>query len=524
MNKSCTTCNCKENLKGAFKSYWLDSSSKTNYPILHENINVDITVIGAGIVGITTSLLLKNQGFKVALIDADRIAQGTSGHTTAKITSQHHLIYHKLINEIGKENAKLYANANESAIDFIENTIHEYSIDCDFHRLPAYIYTKDEKFVPSIKKEADSAASLGLKAKFLDSIPLPLSVKAALCFENQAQFHPRKYLLHLASKISGEGSNIFENTKIVDITEEDECICTTDNDQTISSSKIIIASHFPCYDNLGLYFARLSPKRSYVLALESKEDFPEGMFINAEEPGRSLRCVNCKNSKIILVGGEGHKTGHGENTLTHYKNLKSFAKEAVNTENILYYWSTQDYITLDGIPYIGNLTSTTENIYVATGFGEWGMTNGTAAAILLKDLIIKKENPWENLYNPSRAMSSVSVKNLFKENIDVAKELIKGKLGSAPNNVHLNNDEGKVVTIQGRKYGAYKDNMGTIHLVDNTCTHLGCELKWNDAEKSWDCPCHGSRFSYEGDIIEGPAINKLNHYKESPNKINPNIF
>ncbi|EPY2283359.1 FAD-dependent oxidoreductase [Clostridium sporogenes] len=521
MNKSCNTC---ENFEGVFKSYWLDSTPETDYPVLNEDITVDITVIGAGIVGITTSLLLKKEGFKVALIDADKICQGTSGHTTAKITSQHHLIYDKLITEMGIEKAQKYADANEFAINFIENIVNEYSIDCDFHRLPAYIYTEDENFVSSIKKEAEAALSLGLKAKFLDSIPISLPVKAALCFENQAQFHPRKYLLDLADKIPGDGSHIFENTKIVDIDSYNSCVCTTDNEKKISSSKIIVASHFPCYDALGLYFARLSPRKSYVLAVETKEDFPKGVFINAEEPGRSLRCQNYKGSKIVLVGGEGHKTAHGENTLTHYKNLKSFAEKTFNIDNILYYWSTQDYMTVDGVPYIGHLTSSTKNIYVATGFGEWGMTNGTAAATLLKDLITNKENSWKDLYNPSRPMTSSSIKNLFTLNIDVAKELVKGKLQGAPNTLDLNNDEGKVVTIDGRKYGAYKDNTGNIHLVDNTCTHLGCELKWNDAEKSWDCPCHGSRFSYEGDIIEGPAVHKLNHFKENPNRIDPNIL
>ncbi|MGO5074830.1 FAD-dependent oxidoreductase [Clostridium sporogenes] len=521
MNKSCNTC---KNFEGVFKSYWLDSTPETDYPVLNEDITVDITVIGAGIVGITTSLLLKKEGFKVALIDADRICQGTTGHTTAKITSQHHLIYDKLINEMGKEKAQKYADANEFAINFIEDMVNKYSIDCDFHRLPAYIYTEDEQFVSSIKKETEAALNLGLKAKFLNETPLPFPVKGALCFENQAQFHPRKYLLDLATKIPGDGSHIFENTKIVGVNSGDSCVCTTGDGKKISSAKIIIASHFPCYDAFGLYFTRLSPRKSYVLAMESKEDFPEGIFINAEEPGRSLRCQNYKNGRIVLVGGDGHKTAHGETPLTHYKNLKSFAEKTLDIKNILYYWSTQDYMTLDGVPYIGNLTSSTKDIHVATGFGEWGMTNGTAAAILLKDLIIDKENPWSDLYNPSRPMYSSSFKNLFTINIDVAKELIKGKLQGAPNTLELHNDEGKVVTIDGRKYGAYKDNTGNIHLVDNTCTHLGCELKWNDAEKSWDCPCHGSRFSYEGDIIEGPAVHKLNHFKENPNRIDPNIL
>ncbi|WP_055669496.1 FAD-dependent oxidoreductase [Desnuesiella massiliensis] len=512
-----------DNLQGIFRSYWIESTKDTNYPKLEENIEVDIAIIGGGITGITLGYLLKKEGAKIAILEANKIAKGTTGHTTAKITSQHHLIYDKLINQFGIERALQYAEANEYAINFIEETINEHNIQCDFHRLPAYMYTEDINYIVKIEKEIEAANKLGLNAKYLSELPLPFSTQAAVAFENQAEFHPRKYLLPLAEKIPGEGSYIFENTPVVEIENENSFSLITANKKRVKATKVVIASHFPCYDALGLYFTRLKPDRSYVIATNIKEEFPQGMFINAEEPGRSLRPQVHEDRQIVLVGGEGHKTGHGGSTLQHYINLKNFAESTFNVNSFLYLWSTQDYITLDLVPYVGYITSSTENMYVATGYGKWGMTNGTAAAILLKDLIIKKESPWQEVYNPSRNTTGKAIKSFFVENTDVAVELIKGKLEKGEETLKLNLGEGKEVKIDGKKYGAYKDNEGNTHIVDITCTHLGCELKWNDAEKSWDCPCHGSRFSYDGEVLEGPAHKKLNHYKEEPNRPDPNI-
>ncbi|ADK16402.1 MULTISPECIES: FAD-dependent oxidoreductase [Clostridium] len=520
MNKCCTNPNA---IEGILESYWIDSTSKTNYPSLKEDIQVDIAIIGGGIAGITCAFLLKKEGFKVAVLEADNIANGTSGHTTAKITSQHHLIYDKLINEFGMEKARQYAEANEISIRFIENLVKEYNIDCDYKHVPAYMYTQDKNYVKSLEKEVKAAQSLGLKAEYLDNIPLPLPIEGAVYFKDQAEFHPKKYLLSLADKIPGNGSYIFEKTTIIDVESEAPCILLSRNGKKVTSSKLIIASHFPCYDNLGLYFTRLKPDRSYVLALKIKEKFPEGTFINAESPGRSLRSQTDNGKEIVLIGGEGHKTAHGENTINHYNNLKCFSENIFSVEKILYQWSTQDYITLDGVPYIGKLTSSSKNIYVATGFGKWGMTNSTAAAVLLKDLIMNHDNPWEQIYNPSRSITLNSTKNFFVENFDVAKQLLEGKLSYASSELKFKKGEGKVFTFNGNKYGAYKDEDGITHIVDITCTHIGCELVWNDAEKTWDCPCHGSRFSYEGDVVEGPAHRRLNHFREKPNKPDPNI-
>jgi glycine/D-amino acid oxidase-like deaminating enzyme/nitrite reductase/ring-hydroxylating ferredoxin subunit len=506
------------------KSYWLDSTSETNYKTLDKDINVDVVIVGGGITGITTALLLKNEGFKIALIEADKIAQGTTGHTTAYVTSQHDIMYSKLISNMGIQKAKQYADANEGAIGFIEDMVKKYNIDCDFVRLPAYIYTTDASYVDIMREEVESAKSLGIKAKYIENLDLPFSVKGALCFENQAQFHPRKYLLKIAENIVGNDSQIYEHTRAVDIKHDDLYTVITDTGFKVIAPKVVIASHFPFYDGLGLYFSRLRPERSYVITAKIKDDLPKGTFVDAGEGGWYFRTQNYRDGKMIIIGGQDHKTAHGGDMMKRYVNLKEFAIKNFNVEKFLYRWSTQDYITIDGVPYVGKLTSKSENIYVATGYGEWGMTNGTAAAGILRDLIINKESPYEEVYNPSRHTSSDGIKNFVKENVDVTVQLIKGKFNAGENDFHLENDQGKIVEIDGDRYGAYRDKNGELHIVDITCTHLGCELKWNSAEASWDCPCHGSRFTFEGDIIEGPAVTRLNHYKEGSNTIDPNLI
>ena len=520
MDKSNST---SQSIENYLKSYWIASTPGTNYPTLNEDIKVDVAIIGGGIVGITAGYLLKKAGTKIAIIEASHIVQGTTGFTTAKITSQHHLVYDKIIASMGMNIAKQYADANEGSIGFIEDTANKLNIDCDFQRLPAYMYTKEQKYIKEIEKEAEAALKLGIKVKCIDKLPINLDIKSALIFENQAQFHPRKYLLPLAKTIPGDGSHIFENTEAVEIEKGNLITIITDKGKKILASKVIIASHFPCYDGMGLYLARLKPQRSYVIATSIKEKFPKGMFINVEDPGRSLRAQNDGENQLVLVGGEGHKTAHGDSFKIHYDNLEKFAQSVFSVKDTLYKWSAQDYITLDNVPYVGKLTSQEENIYVATGFGEWGMTNGTAAARLLADKILGKDNPWEEVFNPSRPFSSVAYKRLFTENFDVVKELIISKIKSGDDEINIKCSEGRIVELDGNKYGAYKDDEGTLHLVDITCTHVGCELKWNDAEKSWDCPCHGSRFTYDGEILEGPATHKLNHYKEGTNKIDLNL-
>ncbi|MCD2348527.1 FAD-dependent oxidoreductase [Clostridium guangxiense] len=505
------------------KSYWIESTKGTNYPSLKEDIKVDVAIVGGGIVGITAGFLLSKQGVKIAVLEASKILQGATGFTTAKITSQHSLTYDKLINSMGVERAKQYADANEASISFIENTIKELNIDCDFEKMPAGVYTNEDKYVKDIEKELNVATMLGIKAKIVDNLPINIPMKSALIFENQAQFHPRKYLLPLAEKIIKTGNQIYENTEVFEVRPGNPIELVVTNGKKITVQKVIICSHFPCYDGMGLYLTRLRPERSYAVVVHIKEKFPKFMLINAENPTRSLRAQNDGEKELILVGGENHKVAHGDNFEEHYENLEKFAKDIFTVDDIAYRWSLQDYISVDNVPYIGKIMSSKENIYVATGFKKWGMTNGTAAARILTDEILGANNPWKEVFDPTRKFTAQAYGKLFAENFDVAKELIIGKIKSGEDGIDIKKDEGKIVEIEGHKYGAYRDEDGKLHIVNITCTHVGCELKWNDAEKSWDCPCHGSRFTYDGEILEGPATHRLNHYKEENNKIDWNL-
>ncbi len=493
------------------ESYWIASTLQTSYPVLTDDINVDIAIVGGGMVGITSAYLLTQEGFKVAVIEADRIIQGTTGHTTAKITSQHGLIYDRIQSEMGEDKAKQYAQANETAISEITRIIQELKIDCDFSNQNAYVYTQQEEYVTKIKNEVNTASNLGIKATFLSDIPLSIPIKGAMCFENQAQFHPRKYLLALAQEVIDRGGYIFEKTRAMDVLQEKPCTILTNHGKKIIAPKVLIASHYPFYEAHGLYFSRIYPERSYILATKISEKFPGGMYITAEDPTRSLRSQINGDEELVLVGGEHHKTGQGKDMNKHYLKLKNFAEQIFTIEDIPYRWSTQDYTTMDEVPYIGHLTSDTPDLLVATGFYKWGMTNSTVAAMIFRDIVIKGKSPWEDVYNPPRITPSASAKNFVVENLDVAKQLITGKILPVPNHIDLKRGEGGIISVDGERLGAYRDIEGKLHLVDTTCTHMGCELQWNSAEKSWDCPCHGSRFTFEGDIITGPALHKLTY-------------
>lgn len=490
-------------------SYWMDSTQQPEYPVLNEDIEVDIAIIGGGMVGISTAYFLQNHGFRIAILEADRILQGTTAHTTAKITSQHGLIYNKIKSQLSDEFAKQYADANETAIRTIEQIANESNIKCDYLTQSAYDYTLQDQYIDKISEEVKAASSLGIQATYLEEIPLPFPVKAAVRFDNQAQFHPRKFLLPLAENVTANGCQIFEQSRIVDIEEDSKYILTTSSGEKVTAEKVVIASHYPFYNKPGIYFSRIYTHRSYIVAIKAKEKFPGGMYITAEEPARSLRSHFSDQEELILVAGDHHKTGQGVDTIKHYEALIDFANQNFTVEDIRYRWSTQDCMTLDDLPYVGHFTSDTPNMYVATGYGKWGMTNSIASAMILRDLIVKGESPWQDVYSPSRQNILGSAKNFVVENINVAENLIKGKTQPLDQNININPGEAKVLKAEGQRAGAYKDEQGTLHLVNTTCTHMGCELNWNSAEKSWDCPCHGSRFTYQGDIVEGPAVSPL---------------
>lgn len=476
-------------------------------------MQVDVVIVGGGITGITSAYLLANEGLKVAIIEADKLLNGTTGHTTAKITAQHDLIYDELIRYAGKTMARLYYEANTDALKFIQETINKHQIDCEFTHQDAYVYSTTEEYALKLEKEVDAYKELLIEGKLVNKLPFDLEIFNALVMKNQAQFHPLKYLAHLTKIITEKGGYIFENTTAANIETGEHPVVLTRGGARITGKYILACSHFPFYEGAGLYSTRMHADRSYIIAAKIKTEYPGGMYISADEPKRSLRYATINGEEMILISGESHKTGQGGETLKHYEALETFGQQVFGIENITYRWSAQDLVTLDKIPYIGEITSGQKNILIATGYRKWGMTNGTAAALLFRDIILKKKNKYQELYSPSRFHLNPSLKNILTENANVVSHLIKGKLEIPQKSInHLTNDEGAVINIEGHRKGAYKDKEGLLHIVDTTCTHMGCEVKWNNGDRSWDCPCHGSRFSYTGEVLEGPAEKPLQRY------------
>ncbi len=495
-------------LAGKHRSYWIDTTPRTDYPAMEGDVVVDVAVLGGGITGLTAAVLLKRLGKTVAVVEMGRIAEGVTGHTTAKLTSQHHLIYDSLIKNYGEERAHLYAQANEAAIDCVESFVEEKGLDCDFRRLPAYVYTESEEMLPQLRAEVGAARRVGLPAFFASEAPLPFPIKGAVRFDNQAQFHVRKYLLPLAEEIPGEGSHIFENTRALDVHEGTQCRVQTDRGRMVATDAIV-ATHIPFLFK-GQFWGKASPQREYGIAASIGEtEASEGMFINAESPTRSVRTASRDGETSLIVVGESHKPGEDTDTERHYRNLEGWARERFGVTDFQNRWSTQDYSSVDGLPYVGRVGAGSEHVYVATAYRSWGMSNGTAAAMLLSDLISGKENPWASVYDSTRTIPFASGQ-LYREGAEEAMHFFKNRAESAGQSAaDVAPGEGKIVGPPVEQSAVYRDLEGNVHAVSARCTHLGCIVQWNPAETSWDCPCHGSRFSVEGDVLHGPAVRNL---------------
>ena len=497
------------------ESYWIASTPACRYPALTADLTVDVAIVGAGIAGITTAYLLRNEGLKVALIEAETLAAGVSGHTTAKISSQHRLIYSRMMRLMGRGLAQQYAEANEAAIRLIKKHVAEHAIACDLSSQSAYVYTEKEEHRKEIEEEVKAAQSLGIEAHFCESLDLPLAVRGAVRFDGQAQFHPRSYLLSLAREFARCNGLVFERSRIVRFEQGKHHRLHTQDGGSVTATTVVMATNCPVDGKAMFYSLRMYPSRSYIVALRTKEAFPGGMYLRLEYPGRSLRAQPDGNEELVLIGGENHKTGQGIDTRKHFCHLTNFADELFTVETIPYRWSTQDYKTVDGVPYVGFYSSRSEDKLVATGFGKWGMTNGTAAGMILRDLIIAGQSPWQDVYHPSRKTIRASARRFVAEGLNVTGTIIREHITARPHSIQLAPGHGGVFQSDGKRIGAYRDEEGRMHLVNTTCTHMGCQLNWNAAEKSWDCPCHGGRFTYQGDVIQGPVVRPLKKIEAS---------
>jgi glycine/D-amino acid oxidase-like deaminating enzyme/nitrite reductase/ring-hydroxylating ferredoxin subunit len=475
------------------ESVWKKTCIFSKREQLNQDIKADAAVIGAGMAGILTAALLHQKGVDVVVLEGSRIAGGQTERTTAKITLQHDLIYDKLIHKFGREKAYQYAAANREAIDLYKKMIEEYNIDCHFEELPAYVYTL--KDISKIEKEVEAAKNLGIDAEFTTQTTLPFKVMGAAKYYNQAQFNPLEFLTEVVKPLK-----IFEHTMVKDI---DGHKVITDHG-IVEAKHIVVATHYPFLNTPGYYFLRMHQERSYVLGLANGPKL-DGTYIDENDQGYSFR--NYKD--MLILGGGGHRTG--ENTTGgRYEKLRKAADEYFPESIEVCCWSAQDCMTLDDIPYIGQYSASTPYLYVATGFKKWGMTSSMVSAMLLSDIITGNKNPYEEVFSPQRFQVNASIKNFLNEGKHAAAGLFRGNFKIPDTKLEqIQNGHGGIIDYEDNKIGVYKDENGNFYMVSTKCTHLGCQLEWNPDELTWDCPCHGSRFSYTGKLISNPAMESL---------------
>jgi glycine/D-amino acid oxidase-like deaminating enzyme/nitrite reductase/ring-hydroxylating ferredoxin subunit len=490
-------------------SYWVASTPETSFPRYPGgDLKVDVAVLGGGITGLTTAMLLKQAGASVAVVEAGRVAGGVTGYTTAKVTSLHGLTYAKLTSTFGEQGARVYGQANQAGLALIARLVKDLGIDCDFERLPAYTYTEDPLRVSAIEEEVEAAQRAGLPASFSTDIGLPFPVQGAVRFEEQAQFHPRRFCIGLAEAIHGDGCQVFEQTRALDIRLGFPCTVKTEHGN-LRADHVVVATHLPFFDPAGL-FARTSPSRSYALAATLAEPAPSGMYLSTDAATRSVRPLVSGRNQAVLAGEE-HKTGHGRDTRTHYQALEAWAGERFGVRSVDYRWSAQDYLPADNVPYIGRLLPGYGRLHVATGFKKWGMTHSAVAAMLLRDEIGGRPNPWSGLFRATRLHPLAAAKEVTVHNFDVGLRFAVDRLLTLrpPPAQALAPGEAGLRELDGEKVAAYRDEDGRLHAVSGRCTHLGCLVAWNAAERTWDCPCHASRFAPDGTVLQGPAVHPL---------------
>jgi glycine/D-amino acid oxidase-like deaminating enzyme/nitrite reductase/ring-hydroxylating ferredoxin subunit len=473
--------------------------------VLSTDLEVDVAVVGAGITGITTALLLKRGGATVAVLEAGGVGAGITGFTTGKVTSLHGTVYREVVSGFGKEGARTYAQANEGGLGLVARLVRELEIDCDFRRKPNYTYSTSPTGLRDLEQEVEAAADAGLAVTFTDSLDLPYPVSGAVGLADQAEFHARKYLLALAEQVTGDGSHVFEHTRVLAV-DQGPPVRVLANGHAVTAESVVVATGMPILDR-GLYFARETPVRSYVVAVHAPWR-PHGMYISADQPTRSLRTHPVESGELVLVGGESHKPGTGD-PVRSYARLEQFAREHFDVGEVAYRWSTQDYVTADGLPYVGRLWPFSDRVLTATGFRKWGLANGTAAAMMLSDRVLGEDNPWARAFDSMRVKPLASVRGMLEEGLQDGFYFFADRVRKRASAGDVPPGEGRVVGSGLSQAAVHRDEEGEVHAVSARCTHLGCIVSWNSAERSWDCPCHGSRFDVDGRVLQGPAVKPL---------------
>lgn len=488
------------------QSYWNATAPASDYPALNGDLETDIAIIGGGIVGVTLARLLKDRGVRCALVEARRVGEEVTGKSTAKITSQHNIRYTTIERKFGEEGAHCYAEANEAGVRTILELAERHGISCNLERKPAFTYTRDEKHVSEIEKEAELARVLGLPASLTRDTGLPFDVLAAMRWDDQAQFHPVKYVKGLAATLPGDGCQVFERSRVIDW--HSDRIVTAQG--TVRARHVVMATHLPL-GQTGLFYAENHPHMdAVIMGRADPARVPDGMYINVEMPHFSHRAHRDDEGQSWMIF-TGHTFTHGrvDEEREAFAGLERLAAEhfGVTPE---YRWTNEDYVPMDGAPFIGWSSSGSSACLVATGFNAWGISNGTAAGIILADVITEKDNPWADFYDARRIKPIAGAKEFAKGNAEVASHLIGGWLSRKPNSFNeLARGEAAILKVEGHNVAGYRDENGALHAVSAVCTHMGCIVGFNENDRTWDCPCHGSRFALDGEVIHGPAVKAL---------------
>jgi glycine/D-amino acid oxidase-like deaminating enzyme/nitrite reductase/ring-hydroxylating ferredoxin subunit len=498
-------------------SYWMDTATPPDFPPFQGDRTCDAAIIGGGLTGITTGTLLAQKGLHVIVLESDKVGSGTTSKTTAKITIQHGLKYRQYIRGIGVENTAMYAKANLLGFDLIEKLIRDHNISCDYTIETAYIFADSEKDLSKLEDEKRAYDKLGLTSYVIEQCKLPFPVSGAFGVPRQAYFHPLKYLYALTDVLKKSGGEIFEHSHVKNVDKENGTVYA--NGGSLRAKYVILATNYPFLDMPGYYFIRIFQVRSYLTETVTSDYNVQGMYLYAGNPTITIRSHADENGQHLLLGGYNHKTGHQKNQKPIYEKIDLVKQDRFPfiKEPIQHYWSTQDSVTLDHIPYIGRLSSQTPNIFIATGYDKWGMTNSAAAALILAHEITEEKHPimeTKGIFSPSRFTPGAAAKEFLFLGADAVKEYALSGLIIPKGQIDkIKKGEGKVIRADGQILAVYRDQENNLSVFDAHCTHRMCPLTFNKNENSWDCPCHGSRFDMKGNIISGPAVEPLKRFE-----------
>ncbi len=490
-------------------SYWHLTQKPMECPRLETDMETDVLIIGGGISGVTAAYCLTLRGIQPVLIEAQTICAGTTGNTTGKMTIQHSIIYSNLMEKFGIDVAREYAASQTDALRFVKETVQKNNIHCQMAESTAYIYAMITEEKESLLAEYEAAKRMDILAEWTTKPVFPPKSKALLGYPGQAVIHPIRYVQGLARLAQKAGAAFYTHTKAISIEENSSIQVTLDNGCVIRCKHLIQATQYPIFDGPNVFYTKLYAKRDHAVALRMQGNWPEGSFINLGEPTHSIRTHVENGAPIMILVGETHATGREEkNDSTPYERLIDFGDKLAGVEKVLAQWSAQDYQTPDQIPYIGRI-SDNSNIYIAAGYGKWGLLSGTLAGMMLSEMIEKGHCKHEALYSRNRPDITSSIGKAASEVFSSVGQLIKSKFEKTYDTVDLKKGEGRSIRYKGQRAGVYRDENNHVTVLDITCTHMGTELNFNSAEKTWDCPAHGGRFKTDGMLIEGPPKDNL---------------